>query len=245
LTDIVTTLPEDVAGTWFVPPSDFLSKIPMADQSELEAIAKPRAFGKNEFIFQAESPGSNVYILTGGRVKIYQLSPVGKKSILWFCFPGEMFGLAEVARNQPREVFAQACTKSEVLSIDRKEFKAFLATHPESALLMIDLLSYRLRVLGEMLLNVSSDDVTIRVIKLITRLNALYGKKMDQEMYLDIHLTHEEMADMISTTRQTVTTILGRLQRSGMLRIEDHTIHIRDLKGLENLISDATFQHAH
>ncbi len=112
-------------------------------------------------------------------------------------------------------------------------------------MLMIDLLAYQLRVLGEMLLNVSSDDVTIRVIKLITRLNALYGKKMDQEMYLDIHLIHEEMADMIGTTRQTVTTILDRLQRSGMLRIEDHTIHIRDIKGLENLITDASFQQAH
>lgn len=235
----------DRASTRFVPPSDFLSRIPEPDRADLQAIARSRSFGKNEFVFQAASPGSNVYILTKGRVKIYQLSPVGKKSILWFCFPGEMFGLAEVARNQPYEVFAQTCTDSEVLAVDQKKFKIFLAVHPETAVLMIDLLAYRLRVLGEMLLNVSSDDVTIRVIKLITRLNALYGKKMDQEMYLDIHLTHEEMADMVSTSRQTVTTILGSLQRNGMLRIEDHTIHIRDLEGLENLISNATFQQTH
>jgi len=232
-------------GSWFVPPSDFLSKLTEGDRAALMAIARPSSFGKNEFIFQAESPGTNVYILTGGRVKIYQLSPLGKKSILWFCFPGEMFGLAEMARNQPREVFAQACAKSEVLSIDQKEFKAFLASHPDSAMLMVDLMAYRLRVLGEMLLNVSAEDVSTRVVKLITRLNALYGKKMDKECYLDIHLTHEEMADMIGTSRQTVTTILGRLQRQGVLRIQDHTIHIQDLQGLENLITDASFQHAH
>lgn len=221
---------------------DILSKLPQEDKAELESIARLKSFEKNDYIFRAASPGNNVYILSKGRVKIYQLSPSGRKIILWFCFPGEMFGMAEAARNWPREVYAQACTGTEVLSIDEKKFKNFLSTHPESAMMTIDVLACRLRVLGEMLLNVSADNVTTRLIKLITRLSALYGKRQDQALYLDIPLTHQEIADMIGTSRQTVTTELGILQKRGLVRMESHCLHIQNPQSLAGLIDDTEFQ---
>lgn len=221
---------------------DILSKLPEKDRAELQSVARLKSFEKNDYVFRAASPGNNVYILTKGRVKIFQLSPTGRKIILWFCFPGEMFGMAEASRNWPREVYAQACTDIEVLSIDEKIFKTFLATHPDSSLLTIDVLACRLRVLGEMLLNVSSDNVTTRLVKLITRLSALYGKLDDQDLYLDIPLTHQEIADMIGTSRQTVTTELGHLQKQGLVRMKSHCLHIQNPKSLEGLIKDPDFQ---
>ena len=229
--------------TWHVSRLDILSKLPREDRAELQAIARLKSFAKNDYIFRAASPGNNVFILTKGRVKIYQLSPSGRKIILWFCFPGEMFGMAEAARNWPREVYAQACTDIEVFSIDEKKFKIFLATHPESALMTIDVLACRLRVLGEMLLNVSADNVTTRLIKLITRLSTLYGKQKDQTLYLDIPLTHQEIADMIGTSRQTVSTELGNLQKRGLVRMESHCLHIPNPEVLVSLIADSEFQH--
>jgi CRP/FNR family transcriptional regulator, cyclic AMP receptor protein len=223
---------------------DILSKLPTGDRAELESVARLKTFDKNDYIFRAASPGNNVYILTKGRVKIFQLSPTGRKIILWFCFPGEMFGMAETSGNWPREVYAQACTDTEVLSIYEKQFKTFLATHPDSSLLTIDVLACRLRVLGEMLLNVSTDNVTTRLVKLITRLSALYGKRQDQnhDLYLDIPLTHQEIADMIGTSRQTVTTELGHLQKQGLVRMESQCLHIQNPKSLAGLIKDSEIQ---
>jgi len=223
---------------WFIPPTDFVSNLNDDDRTSLLSLGNKKTFRKNELIFQAGSHGDHVYILLDGRAKIYQLAPKGKEVIMWFCFHGEMFGLAEVARGGSREVYARACSDSDIIRIRQDDFKAFLANNPHVALLTIDLLSCRLRVLGDMLINLTADDVTSRVIKLLTRLSARYGKRVGDDIYLDIPLTHQEIADMISTSRQTVSTIMGELKRKGVLRTENHCIHIQEPELLEHMIGD-------
>jgi CRP/FNR family transcriptional regulator len=230
-------------GLTLVAPLDFLTKLSAEHRAELESLARPYSFAKKEIVFGAGSPGNDVYILLEGRVKIYQISDLGRKVILWFCFPGELFGLAETTQVRPREVYAEACTATRVLAFDEKEFKGFLAAHSDAAMLAIELLATRLRVAGEMLLNVSSDDVKTRLIKLITRLNAVYGKRVERESFLDIQLTHQDMADMIGASRQTVTTTLGQLRRKGVLRIKDHRLHIPDLDLFEAISHDHLLAH--
>lgn len=226
-----------MGNLWFIPPSDFLAKMARRDHEELLALGIARDYRRGAMVFQAGSPGNNVYVLQRGRVKISAVSPIGKQIILWFCFPGEVFGLAEVSRGGRREVYAEACADAVVLSIPQHEFKAFLASHPETAMLVIDLLSCRLRTLGDMLINLTADDVTTRIVKLLIRLSARYGRRVSSEdVLLDIDLTHQDLADMIGTSRQTMTSVLGQLKRRGVLRIEHHHIHIPSQQLLEGLV---------
>lgn len=225
---------------WFIPPSDFLGKLGREDRTALLALAETRTFRRQAPVFQAGSPGNNVYILKHGRVKIFALSLLGKQVILWFCFPGEIFGLAEMPRGGQREVYAEACADSTVLSIPQPDFKAFLAGHPDTAMRVIDLLSCRLRTLGDMLLNLTSDDVTTRVVKLLIRLSARHGRRLaSEDVCLDIDLTHQDIADMIGTSRQTVTSVLSDLRRQGVVRVENHHIHIPSQRLLERLAAAA------
>lgn len=219
-----------------IAPSDFLSQLAAADQSALLRLAERKRFSKGEFVFSTGGPGKNVYFLVRGRVKIYELSPLGREVILWFCFPGEIFGLAEVARGGGRVVNAQACEDSEVIAVSQEQFRAFLKGHPEVAFLSMQVLASRLRVLGEVLANLVSDDVNTRIAKLILRLGARYGKRAGKEIHLDIPLTHQEIADMVGTTRQTVTTVLGQWKRHGVLSIDSHRILIES----EELLSEMT-----
>lgn len=223
---------------WFVPPSDFLRRLPEPSSAELFRLGHRVSYRKSEIVFQAGSPGENVYILTRGRVKIYALSPVGRTVILWFCFPGEMFGLAEMARAGRREVYCEACADSEALVIPQRKFKTFLESNAQAMMLIVDLLSCRLRGLTDMLLNLSADDVMTRVVKLLIRLSARYGKPLSPtETLVDIHLTHQEIADMIGTTRQSVSTVLNTLKREGLLCMRKHCIHIQNDKRLEDMAS--------
>lgn len=219
---------------WFVRPPDFFSQIGRDNQNQLLALGETRSYNKGETIFHAGSPGEYVYILLDGRVKIYQLSSVGREVILWFCFPGELFGLAEILRSGRREVFAQSCCDGEILVIGQSAFTRFLQNCPLASTSVIDLLSCRLRELGNVHLNVAVDDVTSRVVKLITRLGARYGKRIHDDIYLDIPITHQEMADMIGTSRQTVTEVLGKLRRQGILRVENRAIYIQNIAWLEH-----------
>ncbi|MGH9557430.1 MAG: Crp/Fnr family transcriptional regulator [Terriglobales bacterium] len=219
-----------------VAPSNFLAQLTTADYADLAALASVQHHQKGAHVFQAGAPGHHVYFLRTGKVKIYQLSPLGREVILWFCFPGEIFGLAEVARGGGRVVNAQACDRSEVMAVSQEQFKGFLENHPRTALLSLQVLSSRLRILGEMFVNLVSDDVNTRIAKLILRLSARYGTRVGKEIFLNIPLTHQEMADMVGTSRQTVTSTLSTLKKQGILSIDNHRIHIES----EELLNEMT-----
>jgi CRP/FNR family transcriptional regulator len=225
---------------WFVPPSDFWGRLSAEAREALLACGHRRSYPKGSAVFRAGSPGENIYILMQGRVKIFSLSSAGRGVILWFCFPGEVFGLAEMPRAGRRAVDAEACTDSEVLTVSQAEFKRYLESDARTALLVVDLLACRLRNLGDMMLNLTSDDVTTRVIKLLVRLAARYGKQLESGgIRLDIPLTHQEMADMIGTTRQSVNQTLNSLKRRGLLELSKSAIHIQNGKLLEDLAEAA------
>ncbi len=221
---------------WYTQQTDYLSQLSEQDRDHLLQLGNAHQFKKNELIFHAGSPGDYVYLLTQGRAKIYQLSPSGKEVILWFCFSGEMFGMAEVCLQGQREVYARACSETAVIKVNQQAFKNFLATHSDAAMLTIDLLSCRMRILGDMLLNLASDDVMSRLIKLFTRLSSRYGKLQGNNIILDIPLTHQEIADMIGASRQTVSSALSQLKKEGFVNIENHCIHIKNSESLLNFV---------
>lgn len=223
--DAVTDADGDAAPQ-LVAPSNFLAQLSGPDYDALLELAHAESYARGQFVFRAGAPGKQVYFLKSGKVKICQISPRGREVILWFCFPGEIFGLAEVARGGGRVVNALACAESEVLAVSQEQFKNFLGDHPQVALLSMQVLSARLRVLGEMFVNLVSDDVNTRIAKLMLRLSARYGTRVGKEIFLNVPLTHQEIADMIGTSRQTVTSALSDLKRRGVLSIDNHRIHI-------------------
>jgi CRP/FNR family transcriptional regulator len=213
-------------SNWFFQTSDFLNELQQSDRDSLLNITEQHKYSKAEFVFSAGTDSDHVYILRTGQVKIYELSSQSKEVILWFCFPGEVFGLSEITRGAKRTVYAQACTDSEVYLIPRDVFNQFLALHPDASMSIIDLLSCRLRGLSSMLSNLTSDDVTSRIIKLLIRMSMLYGAQKEDVLSIDMHITHQEIADMIGSSRQTTSSIIGQLKREGLLRIDNDRIHI-------------------
>ena len=218
------------------PPSDFLGNLAAADREALFGVGHHRIYPKGGFVFRVGDACAHVYFLESGRVKIYQPSDTGREVILWFCLTGEIFGLAEVARGGGgRVVSAVACEKSTLLAVSREAFKEFVVSRPNAALLSMQVLSSRLRGLSDVMVNLVADDVDTRIAKLILRLGARYGRRDGRVIHLDIPLTHQEIADMVGATRQSVTSVLSRLKRQGVLSIDTHRIHIESEELLTGL----------
>lgn len=217
--------------------TDFLARLTADDAADLVRAGQRKLFAKNEFVFKAGDPGRNVYFLQQGRVKICQPAPEGKDVILWFCFSGDMFGMAEVAQGGGRVVHAQASEASEVLVLSQAELTDYLQTHPAAALLIMQVLAGRLRALGDVIVNLINDDAQTRIVKLILRLATRHGVRVEQDIHLDIQLTHQEIADMCGTTRQTVTSVLSQLQRQGLVRLENRRIRIDSVELLDGMTS--------
>ena len=209
-------------------PSNVLKQIGEDDLRQLLAIGRVRHYPRGEFIFSSGDLSDSVYFLREGQIKVFQVTAEGRQVILWFCFEGEVFGLAEVVHGGGSRVLnAQACDDCAVLCVPRKEFNLYAEGHGRAALIIMRVLACRARVLGDMLVNLVNDDVNTRITKLILRLSACYGVRIGQEIHLNIRMTHQEIADMVGSSRQTVTKILGQLQGHGLLSIRNRRIRIQ------------------
>jgi len=226
---------------WYSAPSDFWGNLTPGVRTDLENLGARTRFQKHDMVFRAGSDGRDVHVLMSGRVKIYALSPVGRAVTLWFCLPGEIFGLAEMARSSPRTVYAEACTDAEVLILPCDRLRTLLLSDATTAMQLVDMLSCRLRQLSDVMLNLIADDVNTRVAKLLLRLHARYGRALETGGYLlDLPLTHQEMADMIGTTRQSVSSAVTLLRQRGLLTTTDHRLCLTDPERLAELAETAS-----
>lgn len=211
--------------------TDFIARLGKEERQELVKLGNRKHFLKDETICSLGTKNNEVFILVAGRVKIFELTADGKEVILWFCTGGELFGIADaLTANEigKRRINARSCGYTEVLSVNYSDFLRFLKEYPKVSLPLLQLLSYRLREISEVLTDVSSADVASRVIKLLHRLGERHGRKVENGIFLELPVTHQEMADMIGASRQTVTTVLGDLRRRGLIKMEHRTVFIRD-----------------
>jgi CRP-like cAMP-binding protein len=217
--------------------TDFLGQIDAVERERLLKLARRRNYRKGDLIFRMGDRSRNVYFLLSGRLKFFRIAPSGREVILWFCFPGEVFGMSEIHDAKGRRVNVQACEESQVAVISERAFNHFLDRHPKASRLCRRVMGARLGILANVLVNLVVDDAHTRIAKLILHLGARYGVRRDDEIYLQIPLTHQEIANMVGVNRQTASRILSEFKRSGLLSINNRRIHIESEEKLAKLTS--------
>ena len=219
--------------------ANFLSRLGQREKKQLIELGTSKHYMKDEIICSLGRANEDIYLLISGRVKLYELTAEGKEVILWFCIPGELFGVSDVLivnQFNGRQINAQSCGYAELLCIKHQDFLQYVNANPSVALPLIQLLSFRLREVAEVLSDITCSDVTSRVVKLLIRLSRRYGKQVEGGIFLELPMTHQEMADMIGASRQTVTTVLGDLKRQGLIQIEQRTLFMRDGEWLQKFL---------
>lgn len=218
-----------------MPTTDFLGQLDATARGALLAEATHQRLRKGDFVFRVGDPGNAVFVLLAGRVKTYKIAPSGRQVILWFGFPGEVFGITEVSDAKGRRVNVQACEDSQVATVPEAAFGRFLDSHPGASRLLRRVMSARLGILANVLVNLVVDDAHARIAKLILHLGARYGVRQGEVIHLQIPLTHQEIANMTGVNRQTASRILGEFRREGLLSIDNRRIHIESTERLSGM----------
>jgi len=198
----------------------------------LKTCASTLSIKKDDFVFQAGAPAKHVFILLSGRLKLSRLSPQGRQIIQWFCLKNEFFGLSDILQYEYHTLNAQASSDCAILMIPATVFSKLLVTSPDISLLIIEHLSNKLNIAGDLLLGFSSDTASQKVNKLLLRLARSIGLPSGNSVLLDMPLTHQELADMAGLCRQTMTTILNQFKQQGYIKIDGHHITITDIEWL-------------
>lgn len=203
---------------------EFLRKVPLfdcLDEAELESLAAltvARTYDKGQMIILADDVGESFFMIRQGEVKISIVHEDGREMIFSMLGPGQVFGELALLDGRPRSANVVALRDSELVSLRRRDFLQLLCDKPGVATAMLAELASRLRLMDEKIEGLALWDVTSRVSRTLVQLAADLGVETAEGMRLDNRPTHQQLANMSGTTRETVTRVLNRLEEQGYVR---------------------------
>jgi CRP-like cAMP-binding protein len=190
-----------------------------AERQGIARFCPERRYRKDATIFSEGDPGDAMFIVTEGLVKLVSVSDKGTETILHLLKPDEIFG--ELLFAEERRAFdAVASTEVRVVTISRKGFEEILASLPGVARNFIRLLSRRLVRVERGLAGFGHSWSYHRLGRVLLQLAKEHGAPTPGGTRISLRLTHEDLAKLIGTTRETVSTQINRFKRMGLLKRE-------------------------
>ena len=213
---------------WFLKRCPLFEHLAADECRRLEARSLARTFTRRSIIYFPGEPGEAVLLLTGGRVKIMALKPDGRETILTFVEPGELFGELALLDAGVRGEFAEAVEDTTVLAIPREELLWLMERRADIALRVTKLLGFRLRRVENRLKNVLFRSNRERIVSILLELLESHGSLACGRWEIRLRLSHQELANLIGSTRESVTVTLGQLQRDGLIAVARRRITVLD-----------------
>lgn len=199
-----------------------------ADLESLSALLIERSFSKHTTIVEEGAPGDYMYIIRDGRVKVTKLSGDGREKILELLEAGDFFGEMSLLDDAPRSASVEALCDVRVLALARNDFLDLLKKSTDLGFAVVQELTRRLRQIDEQASSLSFQRVRERTKGLLVRMAK--SETSDPTRRLTQALTHQQIADMIGTSRETVTRAIKGLKQDGWLeqKGKQYAVRIED-----------------
>ena len=198
---------------------------------ELDAIYK-LSFTKNcpkdTVILLENEEGDTLFIIINGKVKVTTFSESGKEVIFSILNEGDFFGDMSLLDGKPRSATVISMEDSKLRLIRRYDFNNLIEKHPRIALRLLEELTLRLRKADERIESLAFLDVTGRVAGILLQLAEEHGEKTDTGSLIRSRPTHQELANMVGTTRETVSRVLKQLENKQYVSMNGKEINIID-----------------
>lgn len=216
----------------------FLSELRPRVLEEFDSIGSGFAYSAREIIFMEGQVARGLYVLRAGEVKLSVSSADGKTLILQIAKPGDALGLVPSLYRTPHEVTAETLTFCQLAFFPRDAFLDLLARHPEAYAAVASQVSSQYQIACDQLRNFAlSASAPERLAKLLLDF-AMEGHGAADDTQIKLSLTHEKIAQLIGTTRETVTRTLREFSSRRLAHLRGGTLVIEDRQGLKKL---ATF----
>jgi CRP-like cAMP-binding protein len=202
---------------------------------KVKSIADKHTFNyyqQGQFIYFPDEQATHIYMIVNGRVKLGHYLDDGKEVVTAILTTGEIFGELALAGEDKRRDFARAIDKVTVCSLSLDELKALMRQNQELSFKILKFVGLKLMKLERKLELLVFKDARTRVVEFIKDTASWKGKKVGYETLIPTKLTHQEIAQLTGTSRQTVTTILNDLKEKNLINFDRKRILVRDLEAL-------------
>ncbi|WP_347491627.1 Crp/Fnr family transcriptional regulator [Desulfoscipio sp. XC116] len=184
-------------------------------------------YPKDHVIFAAGDIADRVYLLESGWVKIYRISVDGKRvTVGSIRSPGELMGLAEALLGVDRICFAGAINNVTMVVLTKKKFEELMAQYPFLSIKVAELLAVRMREAEAIIHEMVCWQAPGRLAHMLIKMGERMGEPTKNGIKINLQLTHEELASMVGTSRQTVTSFLNTFKHENSIVYEGKSIRI-------------------
>lgn len=200
------------------------------DKSQMASLrAMRREVAAKQVICQKGEPGSYLFVVVTGRVKIAAPSVDGREITLSILESGQMFGEEAVLEGTDYGATATALERTELSVIERREFLLYLDREPAVARALLTALCARLRTVTELAQDLSFLPLPERLGKTLLALARVYGTQTAQGLRIGLHLCQQELANLVGTSRESVNKQLGAWQAEGLIAMKQGLITVQRL----------------
>ncbi|GAB2932546.1 hypothetical protein GCM10027280_20270 [Micromonospora polyrhachis] len=174
-------------------------------------------------------------LICQGLAKVTVVTADGRTALLAIRVGGDLVGEMSALNDQPRSATVTTCSPALVRIIHMRQFKPFLAAHPEAAVELAAMVANRLRQSNRHRIDFMSYPVPTRVARIIAEIARTHGRRTPNGLVIDVRLTQPELATICGAAETTVQKALRELRSDGLIDTDYRRITVRDLTGLRML----------
>ncbi len=191
-----------------------------------------KVFKKGEYIYLQEDSSDKIYFLMEGRVKIGHHDNGGKEITKAILGKGEVFGELALLDTGNRRDFAIAMEETTACVISREEMRGLMREHNGLSMFLMKIMGSRVLEMEKRLESLVFKDSRTRIVEFLQELARKKGQRVGYEVVVRKFITHQEIANLTATSRQTVTTVLNELRSKNILTFNRRRLLIRDMDRL-------------
>ncbi len=196
--------------------------------ARIAGVTGEKNYTKRSIIFHEGDPGDTLYILKVGRVKISKITEDGREKTLTIMQPGDFFGEMAIFDSLPRSATAEVIDDQAVcFTLNKRDFERIILDNPIIALKIMRDLTRRIRQVNQQVEDLAFKDVHERVASTLCNLSKVEGRHLgNNRILINLKMTHQDLANMVGSSRETVTRALNRLQDQEIISIAHQQITI-------------------
>ena len=210
-----------------------------ADLAELDDRFAMASFRKGELIYSPYDRGEALFVIESGRVRLFRSASDGRQVTLAMLDPGSSFGQISVLDDLMHDAYAETMADSVVRVLRVSDLERAIAQHPRVALNLMRSLSERLRTAEDQIESLAFRPVPARLAAKLLELMDRYGRVTPTGIRIDERFTHMQLAEMIGTSRETLTKVLNELRDEGLIDVRERLVWVLDADRLERLKTSA------
>jgi CRP-like cAMP-binding protein len=198
----------------------------LEDFERADVRVAERRFGAKDIIYAPGDPDGQLYFLLEGTVRLYKIYGEYKEATVALLTSGDVFGELSLEETLCQNAFAEAVTDARVAVVRKSVLNEVIKRRPEFALRLISSFSERLRQSDEMIEGLVEREVSTRLATLLSHLGDRFGEPHGSGTVLKVRLTHQDLANMIFSTREAVSKEMSEFQRAGLIEVRNRRISV-------------------